>query len=107
MRAYASLRRRADFGRVHRRGRRRSGTYLTCIVADGRDRTRIGVSVSTDVGGAVVRNRVRRRLKAILDGYRLARPPFRDVIFVARSGAGAATFDELVVDVERTFGARP
>jgi ribonuclease P protein component len=104
VRAYVSLRTRADFAYVHRRGRRRSGTYLTCVVAAGRDRSRVGITVSTAVGNAVERNRIRRRVKAILDRYGLDRPPFRDVVFVARPGTASLGFDELVQEVERTFG---
>ncbi|GAC1545921.1 MAG: hypothetical protein NVS2B17_28730 [Candidatus Velthaea sp.] len=75
-------------------------------MADGRDCTRVGVSISTDVGSAVVRNRLRRRIKAILEGYALEGPPFRDVVFIARPGAGALSFAGLATEVERTFGAR-
>ncbi|GAC1408308.1 MAG: hypothetical protein NVSMB64_16360 [Candidatus Velthaea sp.] len=105
MRAYASLRRRSEFARVHRRGRRRSGAHLTCLVAEGRAATRVGVSISADVGGAVVRNRLRRQIKAILDGYRCDTPPFRDVVFIVRPGAAALSFEKLAAEVERTFGA--
>ena len=107
MRAYASLRRRADFARVARIGRRRAAKYLTCVVADGRGRTQIGMTVSAKVGGAVVRNRIRRRLRAILDRYAFAERPTRDIVFIARPGAGDLSFAELVVEVERTFGTPP
>ena len=103
MRAYDSLRRRADFARVTRRGKRYAGTYLTCFVADGRRRTRVGVTVGTAVGGAVVRNRLRRRIKAILDRYSLGAPPWRDVVFIARPGAGELPFEALVGEVARVF----
>ena len=107
MRAYASLRRRADFARVHRRGRRKASTFLVCIAAEGRERTRVGFAIGTEIGGAVVRNRLRRRIKAILDGYPLAAAPFRDVLFIARPGAGELAFAEVAAEVERTFGPRP
>jgi ribonuclease P protein component len=103
VRAYDSLRRRGDFARVTRRGRRRGGTYLTCFVADGRRRTRVGVTISGSIGGAVVRNRLRRRIKAILDRYPLDAPPWRDVVFIARPGAGELPFPELEGEVARVF----
>jgi ribonuclease P protein component len=105
LRAYAPLRRRADFARVARTGRRRSAKYLTCLIADGREGTRIGLTVSGQVGGAVVRNRVRRRLKAILDRYPFAPGSRRDIVFIARPGAGELSFAGLTAEVERTFGA--
>jgi ribonuclease P protein component len=105
MRAYDSLRRRGDFARVTRRGKRRAGAALTCFVADGRRRTRVGITVAGTVGIAVVRNRLRRRIKAILDGYPLDMPPWRDVVFIARPGAGELPFEALVEEVHRVFGA--
>jgi len=104
VRAYGPLRRRGDFARVTKRGHRYAGTYLTCFVADGRRATRVGITVAGTIGNAVVRNRLRRRLKAILDGYPLGDPPWRDVVFIARPGAGELAFPALVTEVGRTFG---
>ncbi len=104
MRTYEPLRRRGDFARVRSRGKRFSGAFLTCFVAGGRRRTRVGISVAVAIGGAVVRNRLRRRLKAILDRKPLGTPPYRDVVFVARPGAGELRFAALAAEVERTFG---
>jgi ribonuclease P protein component len=97
------LRRRGDFARVTRRGRRKAGSHLTCFVADGRRRSRIGITVGSAVGNAVVRNRLRRRIKAILDRYELGRPPWQDVVFIARPGAGELTFDALQAEVGHVF----
>lgn len=103
VRAYDSLRRRGDFARVTRRGKRYAGTSLTCFVADGRRQTRVGITVSGTVGGAVVRNRLRRRIKAILDGFPLDGPPWIDVVFIARPGAGELSFAALADEVTRVF----
>jgi ribonuclease P protein component len=105
LRAYESLRRRADFARTTRRGARSAAPHLTCFVADGRRRTRVGITVGASVGCAVVRNRLRRRIKAILDRYPLAQPPWRDVVFIARPGAGELGFDALSDEVGRVFRA--
>ena len=59
--------------------------YLVLYVRpNGQRRNRLGVTVSTKLGGAVVRNRARRRLREV---FRLAQPDLRtgyDVILVAR-----------------------
>ena len=107
MRAYEPLRRRGDFARVTRRGRRYAGTYLTCFVADGRRRTRVGITISGSIGGAVVRNRLRRRIKAILDLSPLDAPPWRDIVFIARPGAGELRYPALADEVARVFPAAP
>ena len=104
MRSYESLRRRGDFARVRSRGKRYSGSFLTCFVAAGRHRTRVGIAIPAAIGGAVVRNRLRRRIKAILDVRAAGAAPYRDVLFIARPGAGELRFAGLADEVERTFG---
>lgn len=107
MRAYDSLRGRGDFARATRRGNRYAGTYLTCFVAGGRQRTRVGITIGTAVGGAVIRNRLRRRIKAVLDRYPLGAPPWRDIVFIARPGAGELRFPALADEVRRVLRPAP
>jgi ribonuclease P protein component len=107
VRAYDSLRRRGDFARVTRRGKRSAAAHLTCFVADGRRGTRVGVTIGSAIGGAVVRNRLRRRIKAILDHYPLGAPPWRDIVFIARPGAGELGFPALADEVARVLRPAP
>jgi ribonuclease P protein component len=107
MRTYASLRRRGEFARVTRRGKRHGGTHLTCFVADGRRRTRVGITVAGTVGIAVIRNRLRRRIKAILDRHPLGAPPWRDIVFIARPGAGELPFPALAEEVAHLLRTTP
>lgn len=62
---------------------------------------RLGLTVGTKVGKAVVRNRVRRRLR---ECYRLRESELKtgyDVVLVARSRAAEASYQELA----RHFGS--
>ena len=57
--------------------------------------SRLGITVSTKLGHAVVRNRVRRRFREL---YRLHKPemqPGFDVILVARGRAVRSTYQQL------------
>lgn len=66
-------------------------------------RARLGVSISRRVGKAVVRNRVRRRLRAAFrDNARLAAKT--DVVIVARPGIDRLKHDALCTLVERSLG---
>ena len=59
---------------------------------NGRDHNRLGVTVSTKLGTAVVRNRARRRLREV---YRLYLPQISagyDLVLVARNRAFDAPF---------------
>jgi ribonuclease P protein component len=58
---------------------------------------RIGIVTSKAVGGAVVRNRVRRRIRGALDA--LPVPPSCRMLFVAKPGAGAVAYAVLAADV--------
>ena len=101
VRLYQSLRRRNDFSRVQRRGKRQAGPFFVLLATEARDGSRIGITVAKTVGNAVVRNRLRRRVKAILDRRAFGGPPYRDVVLIARPGAGEAGFDAIAAELER------
>ena len=64
---------------------------------------RVGLAVSSKVGDAVVRNRVKRRLREALR-RELHRLPAVDLVLVARPAATRATVDELRAWVRRAAG---
>jgi ribonuclease P protein component len=71
------------------------------FISNGRDHDRVGISTGRRLGGAVVRNTVRRRIRAILRASdALVRAPGpvsggRDLLIVARPASADATFQEL------------
>ncbi|MGA2391769.1 MAG: ribonuclease P protein component [Candidatus Lustribacter sp.] len=101
MRLYQSLRRRSDFARVQRRGQRQVGPLFVLLSSPARDASRVGITVSKGVGNAVVRNRLRRRVKSVLDRSPFGRPPHRDVVLIARPGAGEADFAAVAAELAR------
>ena len=74
-----------EFRRIYAKGRSGVSPYLVVYVRPNRRRrNRLGVTVSTKLGHAVVRNRVRRQLREM---YRLHLPEMKkgyDVILVGR-----------------------
>ena len=85
-----------EFRRIYAKGKSGVSPYLVVYCRPNRrGNNRLGVTVSAKLGHAVVRNRVRRRLREI---FRLAQPKMKqgyDVIIVARSRAVNATYREL------------
>ena len=62
---------------------------------------RIGFTVSRKVGGAVVRNRARRRLKAAADVvFRAEGRPGFDYVVIGRREAVARPFAHLIADIQ-------
>ena len=104
MRPYASLRRAAEFSRMRQRGRRYSAGALTIYRADplrADQASVVGITVAKPVGKAVVRNKVRRRVAAILQQM-LAGRRLR-VLVVARPAAASAPFAQLRNELERAL----
>ncbi|HEY6326967.1 MAG TPA: ribonuclease P protein component [Candidatus Cybelea sp.] len=106
MRRFASLRRQADFARLRRHGRRISTKSLVIYRSDslpGDIRALVGFSVSKTVGKAVLRNKLRRRLAAIVDDALAQRDALR-LLFVARPLAAGASFHDLRAEVTSALG---
>ena len=88
------LRRRKDFDSVFRGGRAWSNKLLVLrSLASDLPHNRIGFITSKRVGGAVVRNRVRRRLREALRPLPMATS--WDVVVSAKTAAAGADYQEL------------
>ena len=96
MKASVTLKKNSDFRRLYARGKSAANPYLVLYCRPNRmDRCRYGYTVSTKLGGAVVRNRVRRRLREIVRlNAPLMRPGY-DVVVVARSRAVGCEYRRL------------
>lgn len=89
-----------EFRRIYRKGKSAVSPQLVIYCQrNRRGQSRLGVSVSTKLGCAVVRNRVRRRIREI---YRLNKAkmlPGYDLIVVARVRAVETDYQKL----DRTY----
>ena len=96
MKKTVSLKENHLFRRAYNRGKSAADSRLALYVrGNGRRENRLGLTVSTKVGCAVVRNRVRRRLREI---YRLHEDQVlggRDVVVVARVRAAGSDHHQL------------
>jgi ribonuclease P protein component len=94
------MRTSAEFSETIRRGARAGRTTLVvhCRAGDAPGR-HVGFVVSKAVGGAVVRNRVRRRLRGLVMEALGTVPDGGRVVVRANPPAAGATFDELRADL--------
>ena len=91
-----SLKQNHLFRRLYQRGKSSAGR---CVVVycrkNGLSYNRLGITAGTKVGNAVVRNRIRRRIR---EAYRLSESAYRrgyDIVVVARSRAAYADYWEI------------
>ena len=105
--------RHADFERVYKQGRRHFSASLTVFYlarreASGAEVTattglRVGFTVGRALGGAVQRNRIRRRVR---EAVRLSRPLVgigADVVINPKKSVLTADFEALLNEVRRAF----
>lgn len=107
------LRRRREFVRVQEQGTKFTQDCLLALAienAGGHRVTRLGLTVSAKVGNAVVRNRVRRRLREVFRERKGLLPQGLDVVLIARASAAQAdlprlarAFTRLSEDIRRSF----
>jgi len=92
----ARLLRREQFVKVQKEGAKVAVDPLLALALRNQlGTTRMGFTVSTKVGNAVVRNRIRRRLRELYRRRRAALPSGVDVVIVARTSAPSADFGGL------------
>ncbi|MBE7004794.1 MAG: ribonuclease P protein component [Ruminococcaceae bacterium] len=96
MRRETTLKENYEFRRVYSKGKSGVSPFLVIYAKPNhRKKNRLGVTVSTKLGKAVVRNRARRRLREL---FRLSQGTMKqgyDVILVARSRTVTASYQEL------------
>jgi ribonuclease P protein component len=106
MRWYGRLRRSGEIAFVRRRGLRVGLGTCTAFAVAGDGQTRVCITVAKSVGGAVVRNAVRRRIAGALDAHGHISDG-RRLVFVATPGAATAPYASIAADVARVLARRP
>ena len=101
----ARMRRRREFLTLQRQGRRRhTASFVVLQLPAGGPISRLGVTVSSRVGNAVVRNRVKRLVREIFRERRLALPAPLDIVVIAKPDAAQITHAQAAYELERALG---
>jgi len=91
-----SLKTSQDFQRVRREGRTWSHPLVVLITCpNGETQSRVGVAAGKTLGGAVVRNRAKRRLRAYMQKVEAQTAPGWDLVLIARPPLVKAQWPEL------------
>jgi ribonuclease P protein component len=121
------LRRREDFNRVYQKGFRKRSRHLTLVVLkpkgrislhgslaptenlppdDGRLPTRVGISISQKVSKrAVIRNRIKRQIRAAMGKWLPLIPPGWDLVIVVHPQAGECDYFQFLRELEQLLMA--
>lgn len=95
----ASLKNRNEFDKVFKNGKRHNGELLTLIAAKGSGPLKLGIIVNSKFGGAVERNRVKRKIR---EAFRSISDKFRDnpeIIIIPKGPAREAKTHEILTDL--------
>lgn len=97
------LRRRADYLRCYRQGRKRHGSLASLHFHPNEIReARLGITASRKVGKAVVRHKVKRRIRDIFRRWPQRNSlPALDIVVHLKPIAGTSDFSSLRQEVER------
>jgi ribonuclease P protein component len=86
----------ADFRRCYRQGQRlRTSYFIVYAYRRGAGAVRLGLAVGKAIGSAVVRNRVKRRLRELFRRHKASVPEGYDLFVRATPPSATASFAEL------------
>lgn len=90
------LTRSTEFKRVRLSGKSYPHPLLVLIVyRTSQPKVRVGVAAGRSVGGAVQRNRAKRRIRACIDGLLPRLTPGWDLVLLARKPMSAARYSDI------------
>lgn len=93
---------RSDFRKVYDEGQRRSAQLCAVFFRpNGLSRTRLGITTPARLGKAVLRNRVKRRLREVFRLNRTSIPAGWDIVLNPRAAAAKAPFEVLTRELLR------
>ena len=87
-----------DFDRVFKCNKQTTSKYAYLYTYDNESKYRFGICISKKLGNAVLRNKLKRRIKDIIDKSRLHFLS-KDYIIVLKKGASIISYNELRDDI--------
>jgi len=100
------VRKRFEYRRLRDVGRRvHTRSFVLLIARSEQPGSRLGITVSRQVGNAVRRNRIKRLLRETFRQHRAWFPVPSDVVVIAKSGGSATSFAEVERELEQASGA--
>lgn len=107
-RPHERIRKRKDFFHIYKKGSRFRGRYFVLIyLANELTSSRIAVVASKRIGNAVVRNRIKRTIRALYRTQKHLLPGHYDLVFIARKEIRRATWEEMRTGYREALASLP
>jgi ribonuclease P protein component len=103
----ARLRKRPEFLTLSRTGRKIHSAHF--VIVSGKNQggaTRLGITVSSKVGNAVVRNRIKRSVREMFRRRRHELCAGLDVLVIARQNASQMSSHSIAAEISRSLTQR-
>jgi ribonuclease P protein component len=92
-----------EFRLAYDRGERKRTRHFSFCILRREGNSRLGISVSRRVGGAVVRNTIRRRIREFFRLHRTAMGLAGDVVVTGLASCGSISGSELEYELRKAF----
>lgn len=100
MKRYEMVKKHEDFSKIINTGKKVSGKYLIIFyIAKDYIKPNFGLAIGKKCGNAVIRNKLKRRVRNIVDNNRLLFKNNRNYIIMIKGSASCASFQELEQDL--------
>ena len=96
------LKKRYQFNYVYKSGEHFSSEHLVLYVSSSKTKSiKVGFAVTKKIGHAVVRNKIRRRLREIVQKQLINLKQNYNIIIVAKENISAASFETLSFELNK------
>ena len=100
----ARLRKRPEFLRLSRIGRKIHSAHFVIVSGKNeRGESRLGITVSSKVGNAVVRNRIKRCVREFFRRRRHELSASEDILVIARKSASEVPCDRIAAEMSKSL----
>jgi len=101
------IRRRVDFLKIFREGTKsRTAHFWISFCPNGLSHRRLGITVGKKVGSAVVRNRLKRRIREFYRQNKKLFPGETDILITAQEDAGCLDFWQVANELKEVLRKR-
>jgi len=95
------LKKKYQFNYIYRVGRSNSGNLCVLYFAPSKNKNvKVGISVSHKIGGAIIRNRIKRKIREAIQKFLLEIKKDFNIVIIAKNAITTATYAQIEQEIE-------